>query len=46
MERLPQNHPGEVLLDAFMKPLGLSNYRVAKDIGVPALDIAFEQVCF
>lgn len=31
----PPIHPGEVLLEDFMKPLGLSQYRVAKDIGVP-----------
>jgi len=29
-------HPGEVLREEFMKPLGLSAYRVAKAIGVPA----------
>jgi len=40
MERLPAVHPGEVLLEDFMKPLGLSQYRVAKDIGVPALRIS------
>jgi len=40
MERLPPVHPGEVLLEDFMKPLGLSQYRVAKDIGVPALRIS------
>jgi addiction module HigA family antidote len=28
-------HPGEVLHDDFLLPLGLSEYRVAKDIGVP-----------
>ena len=33
-------HPGEVLSEDFMKPLGLSQYRVAKDIGVPALRIS------
>jgi addiction module HigA family antidote len=38
-ERLPPIHPGEVLLEDFMKPLGLSQYRLAKDIGVPALRI-------
>ena len=27
-------HPGEVVREDFMKPLGLSRYRVAKDIGV------------
>ncbi len=37
---LPPVHPGEVLLEDFMKPLGLSTYRVAKDIGVPTLRIS------
>lgn len=40
MGRLPPIHPGEILLEDFMKPLGLSQYRVAKDIGVPALRIS------
>ena len=39
-KRLPPVHPGEVLLEDFMKPLGLSRYRVAKDMGVPALRIS------
>lgn len=39
-ERLPPIHPGEVLLEDFMKPLGLSQYRVAQDIGVPTLRIS------
>jgi len=29
-------HPGEVLLEEFLKPMGLSQNRVAIDIGVPA----------
>lgn len=40
MKRLPPIHPGEILLEDFMKPLELSSYRVAKDIGVPALRIS------
>ena len=40
MKRLPPIHPGEVLLEDFMKPLGLSQYRVANDMGVPALRIS------
>ena len=40
MDKLPPVHPGEVLLEDFMKPLGLSQYRVAKDMGVPALRIS------
>ena len=39
MKRLSPVHPGEVLLEDFMKPLGLSQYRVAKDMGVPTLRI-------
>ncbi|RMF01001.1 MAG: addiction module antidote protein, HigA family [Chloroflexi bacterium] len=39
-DRLPPVHPGEVLLEDFMKPMGLSQYRLAKDIGVPALRIS------
>jgi len=33
-------HPGEVLLEDFMKPLGISQYRLAKDIGVPPIRIS------
>lgn len=29
-------HPGEILLTEFMEPLGLTAYRLAKDIQVPA----------
>lgn len=32
-------HPGEVLLEDFMKPLGLSQYRLAHDIGVTPIRI-------
>jgi len=32
-------HPGEILLEEFMKPLGISQYRLAKDLGVPAMRI-------
>ncbi|MBW2646572.1 MAG: HigA family addiction module antidote protein [Deltaproteobacteria bacterium] len=35
-KRLPVIHPGEVLLEEFLKPIGISQYRVAKDINVPA----------
>lgn len=35
MSRLPNVHPGEVLREEFMAPLGLSGYRLAKDIAVP-----------
>ena len=29
-------HPGEVLLEEFLKPLDISQYQLAKDISVPA----------
>jgi len=29
-------HPGEILLEDFLKPMGISQYRLAKDISVPA----------
>lgn len=29
-------HPGEILLEEFLNPLGVSQYRLAKDIHVPA----------
>jgi addiction module HigA family antidote len=28
-------HPGEILMEEFLKPLGISQYRLAKDISVP-----------
>ncbi len=28
-------HPGEILLEEFLQPLEISQYRLAKDIGVP-----------
>ncbi len=28
-------HPGEILREEFMKPMGLTQYRLAKDISVP-----------
>ena len=29
-------HPGEVLLKEFLEPMGITQYRLAKDINVPA----------
>lgn len=33
-------HPGEVLLEDFMKPLGLTQYRLARDLGVTPIRIS------
>jgi antitoxin HigA-1 len=34
-ERLPPVTPGELLYEEFLKPLGITQYRLAKEIGVP-----------
>ena len=36
MSKLKALTPGEILLEEFLKPMGLSQYRLAKEIGVPA----------
>ena len=33
--KLPPIHPGEILLEEFLEPMGISQYRLAKDISVP-----------
>ena len=35
-KKLEPVSPGEMLLEEFLKPLGISQYRLAKEIGVPA----------
>ena len=35
-KKLDPIHPGEILLEEFLKPMGISQYRLAKDISVPA----------
>jgi addiction module HigA family antidote len=34
-KKLPPVHPGEILLEEFLEPMGISQYRLAKDISVP-----------
>lgn len=36
MRKLKPITPGELLLEEFLKPMGISQYRLAKEIGVPA----------
>ena len=36
----PPIHPGEILSEEFLKPMELSQYQLAKAIGVPALRIS------
>src|SRR3546814_575043 len=40
MPDFPPTHPGEVLREDFLKPLGLSRYALAKAIGVPQIRIS------
>jgi addiction module HigA family antidote len=35
-KKLAPVSPGEMLLEEFLKPMGISQYRLAKEIGVPA----------
>jgi len=34
-KKLPPIHPGEILREEFLKPMGLSQYRLAKGLAVP-----------
>ena len=34
-KRLTPVHPGEILLEEFLVPMGISQYRLAKDVAVP-----------
>ena len=35
MAKLKNIHPGEVLLEEFLKPMGITAYRLSKEIGIP-----------
>lgn len=34
-KRFAPVHPGEILLEEFLKPMGITQYQLAKDINVP-----------
>lgn len=40
MADFPPSHPGEVLREDFLKPMGLSQYRLAKALGVPGIRVS------
>lgn len=40
MSKLKPTHPGEILMAEFLKPFGVSQYRLAKEINVPAIRIS------
>ena len=33
--RMPAVHPGEILLEEFLRPMAITQYRLAKGLGVP-----------
>ena len=35
-------HPGEILLEDFMKPLGLTQYRLARDLRVTPIQVRYD----
>ena len=43
MDKLPNIHPGEVLKEEFLVPLGITPYRLAKAIGVQPIRIG--EIC-
>jgi len=40
MDRLPNIHPGEVLLEEFLLPLSISAYKLSKDTSIPQTRIS------
>lgn len=40
MEKLANVHPGEVLLFEFLEPLGITAYRLSKDLKIPQTRIS------
>jgi addiction module HigA family antidote len=35
MRKVPYPHPGQILLEEFLKPTGITQFRLANEIGVP-----------
>ena len=40
LERLPNIHPGEILQKDFLEPMGITPYRLAKDLGITRTRVA------
>jgi len=40
MENIKPVHPGEILLEEFIKPFGISQYKLAKEINVSQMKIS------
>lgn len=43
MRDFPPIHPGEILKEEFLKPMGISQYRLAREISVP--DMRISKIC-
>ncbi len=35
-KKMPPVHPGEILMEEFLTPMGISQYRLSRDISVPS----------
>jgi len=40
MRKVPYPTPGEILLEEFLRPMGITPYRLAKEIGVPQVRLS------
>jgi addiction module HigA family antidote len=40
VRKLPNIHPGEILLEELLKPMGITPYRLAKDTHMPAARVS------
>ena len=40
MKKIPNVHPGEILNEEFLKPMGITPYRLAKETHIPATRIS------
>jgi len=40
VKRLKNIHPGEILIEEFLKPMGVSAYKLSKDTGIPQTRIS------
>jgi len=40
MEKLPNIHPGEILAEEFLSPLGITAYKLSKDLNIPQTRIS------
>lgn len=39
-KKIPLTHPGKILLEDYLKPMGISQYQLAKAMGVPQIRIS------